>query len=256
MADRAEIVARLRRAGCVYAEDEAALILAETSAPAEVERMVAARVAGAPLEHVLGWAQFAGRRIAVDPSVFVPRRRTELLVHLAVLNAPPNAVVVDLCCGTGAVGITIAARLDRPELYAVDIDPAAVRCARRNVGPLGTVLAGDLFAALPATLRGRIDILAVNAPYVPSAEIGLMPSEAREHEARIALDGGADGLDLHRRVVGEAAEWLTPAGRLLIEVAEVQVAAAAAIMAGAGLTSSVVRSADLDATAVVATRRS
>jgi len=120
--------------------------------------MVDRRAAGVPLEHVLGWAEFCGLRIAVDPGVFVPRRRTEFLARQAAALARPRAVVVDLCCGSGAVGAALAAALDRVELYAVDIDPAAVRCARRNLaGAGGQVYEGDLYQPLPATLRGRVD---------------------------------------------------------------------------------------------------
>ncbi|MGH3716164.1 MAG: putative protein N(5)-glutamine methyltransferase, partial [Micromonosporaceae bacterium] len=103
----AALVARLRAAGCVYAEDEADLLLAGAASPAELAAMVEQRVGGLPLEHVLGWVEFAGIRVGVAPGVFVPRRRTELLVREAVaaLSAQPRpATVVDLCCGCGALG--------------------------------------------------------------------------------------------------------------------------------------------------------
>ena len=174
---RSVIVTRLRAAGCVFAEDEARLLISAARTPADLAAMVDRRVAGLPLEHVLGWAEFCGLRIAVDPGVFVPRRRTEFLVR------PPGrrprratTVVVDLCCGSGAVGAALVAALDRVELYAVDIDPAAVRCARRNVAAAGgQVYEGDLYEPLPATLRGRVDVLVANAPYVPTEAIGLLP---------------------------------------------------------------------------------
>ncbi len=135
----------------------------------------------------------------------------------------PGRVVLDLCCGTGAVGAAIHAAVGGVELYASDIEPAAVRCARRNVEPLGgQVFEGDLFDALPASLRGRVDLLVVNAPYVPTEAIALMPPEAREHEPHITLDGGADGVDVQRRVAAGAAEWLAPGGHLLIETSREQ----------------------------------
>src|SRR5262249_59252436 len=137
------------------------------------------------LEHVLGWADFCGLRIAVDPGVFVPRRRTEFLVRQAVAIASPRPVVVDLCCGSGAVGAALAAVLDGAELHAADIDPAALRSPRRNIAPAGGhVYAGDLFEPLPAALRGRVGILAANLPYVPTAHVGLLPAEARLYEPR------------------------------------------------------------------------
>ena len=99
-------------------------------------------------------------------------------------------------------------------MHAADVDPAAVACARRNLPP---VYQGDLYAALPERLRGRVDLLVVNAPYVPTAAIATMPPEARDHEPRVALDGGADGLDVQRRVAADAPAWLRPGGALLIE---------------------------------------
>ncbi|MGW5213562.1 putative protein N(5)-glutamine methyltransferase [Streptomyces sp. NPDC004051] len=235
-ADRDSVVATLRAAGCVFAEDEAELILAAAHTPDEATAMVARRVRGLPLELVVGWAEFRGRRIAVTPGVFVPRRRTEFLVAQALAQAPDAAVVVDLCCGSGAVGAALADGLGAVELHAADIDPVAVRCARRNVADAGgRVHLGDLFEALPAVLRGRIDILAANVPYVPSGEIGLLPPEARDHEPRVALDGGTDGLAVLRRVAAGAPDWLAPGGCLLVETSRRQAPAASAVLTGAGL---------------------
>jgi release factor glutamine methyltransferase len=251
-----EITGQLRAAGCVFAEDETRLLIAAAASPAELSAMVGQRAGGMPLEHVLGWAEFCGLRIAVDPGVFVPRRRTEFLVGQAVADGPAGGrVIVDLCCGSGALGVALAAALGGADLHAADVDPAAVACARRNVIPAGgRVHAGDLFAALPGDLRGRVDILAVNVPYVPTGEIALLPAEAREHEPRVALDGGPDGLDVLRRVAGEAAAWLAPGGRLLTETSERQAAAAAQIVAGGGLAARVVSDDELGATVVIGRR--
>jgi release factor glutamine methyltransferase len=250
-----DVVARLRAAGCVFAEDEARLLLATARTPAELADMVGRRVAGLPLEHVLGWAEFAGRRVAVDPGVFVPRRRTELLAREAAARARPGAVVVDLCCGSGAVGVAVAAAAPGAELHAADIDPAAVRCARRNVDAFGgQVYEGDLDAPLPPGLAGRVDVLVANAPYVPTDAVAMMPPEARLHEPRVALDGGADGLDIQRRVAAVAPRWLAPAGHLLIETSERQAPHTAAAVTAAGLAAQVVHEAELDATVVVGRR--
>ncbi|POX47394.1 putative protein N(5)-glutamine methyltransferase [Streptomyces sp. Ru71] len=232
-----QVVAALRAAGCVFAEDEARLILDTARSDQEATAMVGRRVAGLPLEHVLGWAGFHGLRVTVEPGVFVPRRRTEFLVEQALAQAPHAGVVVDLCCGSGAVGAALAAALEGVELHAADIDPAAVRCARRNVAAYGGhVHAGDLFAALPERLRGRIDILAANVPYVPTADVALLAAEAREHEPLTALDGGADGLDVLRRVAAEAPRWLAPGGCLLVETSERQAPTAVETFTRAGLT--------------------
>jgi release factor glutamine methyltransferase len=221
----------------VYAEDEAALLAAESTDTQALELMLARRVAGEPLEQVLGWAEFFGLRITVLPGVFVPRRRTEAVVGLAIdaaANPDHVPVVIDLCCGTGAIGVAVASALPAVELHAADLDPDAVACARLNV-TMGEVHEGDLYAALPGDLRGRVDVLAVNAPYVPSDQIRLMPPEARLHEHHVALDGGADGLDLHRRVAAGAPEWLAPGGTLVIETSPRQAARTARFCMDAGL---------------------
>jgi release factor glutamine methyltransferase len=260
--DRPDIVSRLRAAGCVFAEDEAQLLISAARTPAELDAMVAQRAAGLPLEHVVGWAEFCGLRIAVDPRVFVPRRRTEFLVGHAIALArqasaacAEAAVVVDLCCGSGAAGAAVAAALgERIELHAADIDPAAVRCARRNLAASVQVHEGDLYDPLPAALRDRVDVLIANVPYVPTGEVGLLPPEARIHEQRVALDGGADGLDVLRRVTAAAPLWLAPGGHLLAETSEQQAPQAAGILARGGLIPRVASSSEMNATVVIGTR--
>ena len=236
----------------MFAEEEAAL-LTEAAAGPELEALVARRVAGEPLEHLLGWASFAGLRVAVRPGVFVPRRRTELVVRLAVTADIPPLVVVDLCCGSGAIGAAVAHEHPGALVYAADLDPVAVACARRNLPP-ERVFEGDLYDALPGDLAGQVDVLAVNAPYVPTDAIATMPGEARDHEPRVALDGGPDGVDLHRRVAEGASRWLTPGGRLLIETGRSQAPLTLAACAAAGLAAEVVIDDDLDATVVRAVR--
>jgi release factor glutamine methyltransferase len=249
------IADRLRASGCVFAEDEARLLIAEAGTPVDLTAMVERRAAGLPLEQVLGWAEFCGLRIGVDPGVFVPRRRTEFLVARAVALAPARPVVLDLCCGTGAVAAALGAALDGAELYAADVDPAAVRCARRNL-PAGRVHEGDLYAPLPAALHGRVDILAANVPYVPTDDIGLLPQEARVHEPLVALDGGADGLDVLRRVAAQAPRWLAPGGRLYVETSRRQAPPAALAFTREGLNVEVADSDEFGATVVIGTRMS
>jgi release factor glutamine methyltransferase len=211
---------------------------------------VARRVAGEPLEHLLGWASFHGLRVVVTPGVFVPRRRSELLVDL-VVGMVRTPVVLDLCCGSGAIGAAIGRALPEVEVWGADVDPVAVACARQNLPP-ERVRQGDLYDALPAELRGQIDVVAVNAPYVPTDAIATMPPEAREHEPRVALDGGADGLDLHRRVLAEAGPWLAPGGAVVIETSGAQAEGTVEAAHDAGLHATVEIDDDRDATAVVA----
>ena len=234
----------------MFAEDEAALLVAAAAAPDELERMLRERVDGRPLEQILGWADFAGIRIVMEPGVFVPRRRSELVVRLAAKSAAAGAIAVDLCCGSGALGAALLATRPDLEMYAADIDPAAVACARRNLPP-ERVHAGDLYDALPGDLRGRVGVLLVNAPYVPTDAIAMMPPEARDHEHRVALDGGPDGLDMQRRVCAGAANWLEEDGTLVIETGRRQADATAALMASAGLVPRVVTDPEIGAVAVV-----
>jgi release factor glutamine methyltransferase len=286
------IVGRLRAAGCVFAEDEAALLVEAALSEAALEAMVRRRVDGVPLEYVVGFAEFCGLRIAVDEGVFVPRQRTRLLVRHAAAFATawsrvhPDrpTVVVDLACGSGAVGAAVltaiqavdldpvnAVDLDRVqavefdpahtvdldpvhavELYAVDVEPRAVACARRNLALFDArVYLGDLFEPLPRRLRGDVAVLVANVPYVPSEAVGLLPPEAREHEPLVALDGGPDGLDVMRRVAAQARRWLAPGGQVLVETGTGQVPAALAALADGGLAADVVHDEELYATIVI-----
>lgn len=250
----ASLVNRLRAAGCVFAEDEAALLIAQAQSEPELEELASRRISGEPLEVVLGWAEFCGLRVEIDPGVFVPRRKTEFLVAVAMKLARSRPTVVDLCCGSGAIGLAVAASVADTELWAVDIEPAAVACAARNLIGVGTVFEGDLFDPLPHFLAGAVDLLLVNAPYVPTAEIPWMPPEARDYEPRIALDGGKDGLEIHRRVAAAAPTWLRAGGSLLIEVSELQEHTALKIFTDAGLKASGAFSDDDGCTVVIGTK--
>lgn len=213
---------RLRAAGCVFAEDEAQLLVAAALTPAALEDMLGRRVAGLPLEQILGWAEFCGLRIAVEPGVFVPRRRTEFLASKAIdlahrVVGPP--VAVDLCCGSGAVAAALADAVSRLELYAADIDRAAVRCARRNIGTAGKVFDGDLYAELPVELRCRVDVLVANAPYVPTGAIGMMRRKPgcmnrRSRSTAVRTDWTSSGGSSRQRTSGwrpGATCWWKPA---------------------------------------------
>ena len=256
----AGVVATLRSAGCVFAEDEAALLISEAGSPAELADMVERRVAGLPLEHILGWVEFCGLRMAVDPSVFVPRRRTEFLVRQAV-SVEARRIANRRSSSTCAAGVRPSARRSSPcSAGAICTRPISTlpRCARRGrtldtVGGLAYI--GDLYDPLPKALRRRVDLLVVNAPYVPTDAIALMPPEARLYEAPVALDGGADGLEVQRRVIAEALSWLAPQGRLMIETSRRQAASTVELVERAGMLARVARCEEVDATVVVGTHR-
>ncbi|PCN49544.1 putative protein N(5)-glutamine methyltransferase [Curtobacterium sp. 'Ferrero'] len=251
---RDALATRLRASGSVYAEEEADLLLeAGDGDPIRLRGLVQRRLAGEPLEYVLGWAAFDGHRLRVAPGVFVPRARTGVVVAEAARRLQRYDRVVDLCCGVGAIGVALLERVGALDLVAADLDPEAVDTAAENIGDRGIVVLGDLFDPLPERLRGTVDVIAVNAPYVPTEAIATMPSEAREHEHRIALDGGADGLGLHRRIAAGSGAWLRPGGSVVIEVSAAQSTASAALFEAQGFSTVIVTDEDLDGTCVVAT---
>ncbi len=255
-ADTDALVERLRAAGCVFAEEEARLLAEAAHSREELERATERRVSGQPLEYILGWVEFFGLRLGIDEGVFVPRRRTQFLVREAIAHAASGASVLDLCCGCGAVGIAISSAIDGAELYAADIDPAAVANAKRNFDVFGgSVFEGDLFDPLPDALHGKVNILAANVPYVPTEAIALLPPEARDFEPTVTLDGGADGLDVLRRVAAEAPLWLAPGGHVFFETGADQAAAASGIVASFGLSARIVTSGHFHSTLIVGTRR-
>ncbi|UPK75566.1 putative protein N(5)-glutamine methyltransferase [Nocardioidaceae bacterium SCSIO 66511] len=246
------IVESLRRAGCVFAEDEAQLLTEAAQSAEQLAAMVEQRVSGTPLEHLLGWVEFAGLRIAVDDGLFVPRRRTEVLVRETLNVIRPGGVVLELCCGVAAVATAVAAESDGVEVHAADLDPAAVRCAVRNLASVGgKAYESDLFDSVPESLRGRVDVLVANAPYVPTDAIATMPPEAREYEPRESLEGGPDGVDLHRRIADGVRDWLAPGGHLIIETSERQVLLTMDAFTRNRLEAKVARAEDVDGTAVV-----
>jgi release factor glutamine methyltransferase len=240
----------------VFAEDEAKMLIAAATSELVLITMLRRRTSGLPLEHVVGFVEFCGIRFEIAERVFVPRKRSELLVEKAaecLRNGNGSRVVVDLCCGCGAIGAAIAATVAHVELHAVDIEPAAVRCARSNIAA-SSVYEGDLYEPLPHALRGGIDLIVANAPYVPSGEIEMLPPEARLHEPLVALDGGADGLDLHRRICHEAPNWLKPGGHVIVEIAEHQAPRTVEFFAQSGLDAVIVRSKAIGATIVIGRR--
>ena len=252
-----EAVARVTRelaaAGCISAAAEARWLVEEAADPLALRAMVARRAAGEPLQYVVGWAPFGRLRLLVGPGVFVPRPETEGLADRAAARlramgpptdrgtppgfpGPLRPIAVDLCTGSGAIACFLAAEVPGARVVATELDPAALAWARPNTERYGVeLLAGDLDAPLPGELAGRVDVLCANVPYVPSGAIPTLPRDVRDHEPRLALDGGPDGLDVLRRVAARARRWLAPGGFLLCEIGEDQGEAAAALLADAGL---------------------
>lgn len=250
-----ELVDRLRAAGCVFAEEEAALLREAAGSTAELEPLLARRVSGEPLEHILGWVELAGARVSIGPGVFVPRQRSRVLVRavLDLLPAPGDRapVVVELCCGAAAIATAVARARPDAQVWGSDIDPVAVETARRNL-PTDRVRLGDLVDGLPVELRGTIDVVVANAPYVPTGELHLMPVEAREHEPLHALDGGSDGVEIHRRIAAAVGPWLGPDGAVVVETSRRQADATLEAFASHGFTTTLRHDAEIDGTAVVA----
>ncbi|SFR97733.1 release factor glutamine methyltransferase [Agrococcus baldri] len=293
-AEEAELLAKLRGAGSVFAEEE----LAELQAAAEVDDdlealrfFVERRTLGEPIEHIVGSAAFAELRVAVHAGVFVPRRRTLLLAtivadrlrELADRRAPgePAPRLLDLGCGTGAIAALAMHRVPGIEVVAIDSDPAAVRCAQVNL-PGAVVVRADEIEALhglpapgsiapgadgpgpdaPGTgapagtgASALFDVIAANLPYVPSAELVHLPHDTLEYESALALDGGFDGLDPLGEHATAMAAHLRTGGIAVTEVAPHQVETAAAILEAVGFSAIEVRGDDeIGATALIATR--
>lgn len=208
----------------VYAHHDRPLSDRERAAlRASVER----RAAGEPLQYVTGEMPFRHLVLRVCQGVFIPRPETEVLVDEALGALAPVAdgaapLVVDLCTGSGAVALSVAHERPDVTVYATEIVPATAEVARENAERCGvaervTVLEGDLFSPLPEELRGRVDLVAANPPYIPTGDLSGLPAEVGGFEPRVALDGGEDGLDVVRRIAEEARSFLAPGGTLVIE---------------------------------------
>lgn len=239
-----ELLQALRDAGCVFAEQEARLLLAEFTGPA-LGIAVRRRVGGEPLEHVLGWARFGGLRITVRAPVFIPRSRAEPLARAAVTEVasrPTGAVVLDLGCGSGAIAATVAAAAGTDcEVWASDLGAPAVSCARVNAAVYGfRVVRGDWFSGLPDALVGRLDVVVAYLPHVPDHRLADVPADYRAAEDEVSVRGGPDGLDAVRTVLAALDHWLAPAGVLLTLVAREQLDPARTLLREAGWSSALV----------------
>jgi len=188
--------------------------------------LIQRRLAGEPTQYLTGFREFYGRRFLVDPRVLIPRSETELLVEAALRDVKKDAPsrVLDLCTGSGCVAISIAAERPQASVWATDLMPGPIEVAKQNAEALGvdgrvTFFQGDLLAALPD--GASFDVIVSNPPYVKSGDIATLQREVQK-EPRTALDGGADGLDLIRRLVTGALPRLKPGGLLAVEIGDEQ----------------------------------
>lgn len=195
-----------------------------------------------PLQHILGWEEFCGLRFTVTPDVLVPRPETEMLVEWT-LSLLPRAgarrrLAIDVGTGSGCIACALAVARTDVDVVAIDASPAAVEIARRNVAGLGlsgrvTVREGDLLSGLGAC---RADLVVANLPYLPAPVLAGLAPEVVDHEPRVALDGGPDGLSVIRSLVAQAPRWLAPGGALVLETAGGdQIPETAGLMRAAGL---------------------
>ncbi len=210
------VSARLARAGCVAAHEEAEeLVALAADDPLVLETLVARRAAGEPLAWVTGTTRFCGHSVVVHRGVYVPRWQTEPMARRAVALLPERGVAVDLCTGSGAVAAVLAGARPAATVLATDLDPAACACAAAN----GVrVHHGDLDGPVPPNLAGAVDVVTAVPPYVPTWALPTLPSDARDHEPPLALDGGHDGMAVLRRVVAAAGRLLRRDGTLLVEL--------------------------------------
>ena len=251
---RSEVIARLQAGGSVFADEEAELLMDQFSG-VDLEEAVLDRAQGEPLEHILGWVEFAGLKIGVLPGVFVPRRRTVLLLEQALARLPRHGLLVELCCGAAAVSTAVAHGRADVTVFASDIDETAVMCAQENLTPHGGCVAvGDIDEAVPAEFRGRVDVVVANAPYVPTSQLDLMPAEARDYEPVRALDGGTDGTRIQDRVFEAARSLLGPDGVVVVETSRPQAETTASRLLWRGFLPQIILDEELDATCVVGRR--
>jgi len=207
---------------------------------ATMRELVKRRGAHEPVAYLVGYREFFSLRFEVGPGVFIPRPETETLVleSLEILKSSgePGPRVLDLCCGSGAIGISIAVNAPAAQLTSIDRNDAPVAVTARNaekhnVAGRLTVLQGDLFQPLPA--GATFHVIACNPPYVTTAEIERLAADVKSYEPHAALDGGPDGLDVLRRIVHEAPSRLTPGGWILFELSPEQGDAAQEILRAA-----------------------
>lgn len=218
---------------------------------AAMRELVQRRAAHEPVAYLIGRREFFSLEFETPPGVFIPRPATETLIvealPLARRQASPR--ILDLCTGSGCIAVTLARHLPEALVTAVDLNPLAVETARRNAIRHGvegrlTVFEGDLFG--PLSVDAPFDLLVSNPPYVTDGEMPDLPPDVRDHEPRLALAAGPDGLDVVRRIVAELDHWLAPSAAVLLEIAPEQAASTRSLLQETGLFSTVDVIRDMD----------
>ena len=204
------------------------------------------RAAGEPLQYILGSQEFMGLNFAVNPSVLIPRQDTETLVELALKRAGEkkrSLSILDMCCGSGAIAVSMAHFLQKAKITACDISPEALEVARGNAARNGLngrieFRESDLFFMTKRKKTVRIkdsfDMILSNPPYIPTQDIDTLQTEVRDHEPIKALDGGSDGLDFYRRIAEDAFGSLKKDGLMFLEIGCDQAEAVTSLLSGAG----------------------
>jgi release factor glutamine methyltransferase len=222
----------------VFAEDEARLLLGSVDTADAIESALRRRVAGEPLEHVLGVATFCGQPISVRPPVFIPRRRAEPLALAAaddVRSRPDGATVLDLGCGSAAIAAVVAAAASTARVWASDVSAEAVEVARLNAVRYDiAVVRSDWWSDIPAELSEGVDVVVAYLPHVPDSRLDEVPTDYRRAEQRLAISGGPDGMDPLRCVLAGLHRWLAPGGSFMTLLASEQRDPAVALIRNAG----------------------
>lgn len=230
--DRSSVARTLAAAGCIAPDEEAdELVRAAAGDAAALTDLVRRRAMGEPVAWLTGAVTFCDVRVRVLPGVYVPRWQTEPLTRRAGSLLPPGGVAADLCTGSGAIAVVLAAAVPSARVVATELDDTAVACARANGVE---VFGGYLDEPLPRSLEGHVDVLTAVVPYVPTDELRLLPRDVRAFEPRLALDGGLDGTDLLAEVVRRSPRWLRPGGWLLLELGGDQAASLGDVLDTAG----------------------
>ena len=214
--DPTAIAALLSSSGFVAAQEEAGELLACAAGDLELlDSLVGRRLTGEPLAWITGTASFCGCEVRVDPGVYVPRSQSEPLARRAVARLPASGTAVDLCTGAGAIAKALKWHRPGARVVASEMDERAAACARANGVE---VYGGDLFAPLPRTLEGRVDVVVGVLPYVPTPELALLQRDTLAFESPLSYDGGRDGTEVIRRALTDSPRFLRRGGALLLEL--------------------------------------